>query len=303
MVAMALDRQRSTGNVQLAGRLLCSRLRRAALAVLLLIPWGVGAQPQDAANGATNLAAGAEEMVSALGTLESNEPVPGEEGAGTNVFPFASQTNAAGAVSPADSQSYRRPSGRESRSRWSNRQRSNQFGGNLSASSSQTGAEATNGPVSLDYSAFRVVAERSIFDPNRTPAYVPGARSREPVYFGLVGTMTYEAGTFAFFSGSSSEYQKTLQCSGVLAGYKVTAINPDAVKLARGTNELELRVGMQLRLGEDGSWSLAQGLASETTTNLETAYSAAAGATSANAAPSGSDSEILKRLMERRAKE
>jgi hypothetical protein len=275
----------------------------AALAAWLLAlgAWNLGAQPSgtaEPANGrapeamsTTNLA-GPDDMISALSALVSGEPAPAEEAEGTN------QTNAA---SQADNPSSRRPSGRESRSRWSSRQRSNQFG-SFSASAAPGTASATNGPVSLDYSTFRMVAERSIFDPNRSPAYVPGARGRDPVYFTLVGTMTYDAGTYAFFSGSSSEYQKSLQCSGTIAGHQVVAISPDAVKLARGTNQLELRVGMQLRLGDNGSWSLDQGSALDTA-NLETAYSVAAGAASTEPAPSGPDNEILKRLMERRAKE
>ena len=43
----------------------------------------------------------------------------------------------------------------------------------------------------------------------------------------------------------------------MIAGYKVANIAPNGVKLAAGTNELELSVGMQLRREEDGPWLLA----------------------------------------------
>ena len=73
----------------------------------------------------------------------------------------------------------------------------------------------------------------------------------------LVGTMSYEKGTFAFFDGTSSEYKKALKLTDAIAGYKVTNIAPNGVKLASGTNELELSVGAQLRREEDGPWLLA----------------------------------------------
>ena len=52
----------------------------------------------------------------------------------------------------------------------------------------------------------------------------------------LVGTMTYEKGTFAFFDGSSSEYRKALKRAGIIAGYKLTSIAANSVELASGTN-------------------------------------------------------------------
>ena len=62
--------------------------------------------------------------------------------------------------------------------------------------------------------------------------------------------MTYEKGTFAFFDGTSSEYKKALKLADAIAGYKVTNIAPNGVKLASGTNELDLSVGAQLRREE-----------------------------------------------------
>ena len=98
--------------------------RTFGFALLLLGAWSLGAQPQDAAapaNGAapevmsTTNGVGPDDMVSALGALAAEEAAPAEE-ADSN-----GQTNA---TSPADNQSSRRPSGRESRSRWSSRPRS-----------------------------------------------------------------------------------------------------------------------------------------------------------------------------------
>jgi hypothetical protein len=111
--------------------------------------------------------------------------------------------------------------------------------------------------------------------------------------------MSYEKGTFAFFDGTSSEYKKALKLTDSIAGYKVTNIAPNAVKLTSGTNELELRVGAQLRREEDGPWLLSGQSAS---------YASAHGSTSttttgSGAASGGADSDIIKRLMQKREKE
>ncbi len=113
----------------------------------------------------------------------------------------------------------------------------------------------------------------------------------------LVGTMSYEKGTFAFFDGTSAEYKKALKLADWIAGYKVTEIAANVVKLASATNQVELRVGRQLRREEDGPWLLA----------AQTAPYAASGSgtsgTGSAAATSGAESDIVKRMMQRREKE
>jgi hypothetical protein len=127
----------------------------------------------------------------------------------------------------------------------------------------------------------------------------------------LVGTMSYEKGSFAFFDGTSAEYKKALKLTDAIAGYKVTNIAPDRVWLAAGTNELELHVGMQLRREEEGPWLLASQSTSyaappaSTSTNTAAAASATATAavTGSDTASGGSESDIIKKLMQRREKE
>jgi hypothetical protein len=265
-----------------------------------------GVEPMVA--GPTNEATQVEDLISAIRAMAPEEPAPGdEEPAGTNGPPLDGRANNVNPGSPAESQPYRRPSGRDSRSRWSSRQRSNSAWSSNRSGSAQASAGTNGGPASLEYSAFRLVAQRNIFDPNRHPGtvYTPPTtirRGPEPDYFTLVGTMSYEEGTFAFFSGSSSEYQTSLKCAGTIAGYKVTAIGSDFVKLAQATNQLELRIGMQMRQSQDGSWLKSDAPSSYTVSSFE----AAPVSTSASpswAASSGTESEILKRLMEKREKE
>jgi len=124
-------------------------------------------------------------------------------------------------------------------------------------------AQPTNEPGRPDYSAFKLITDRNIFNQRRyaSQARRPRRETRNSArgdYFALAGTMSYEKGTFAFFEGTSSEYKKVLKPAETIAGYTVTAITPAYVKLASSSNEIELPVGMQLRREESGDWHLSE---------------------------------------------
>jgi hypothetical protein len=119
-------------------------------------------------------------------------------------------------------------------------------------------AQPANPGDSRDFSAFKIVVDRNIFDPNRRPRVASGPAPTIVDSFSLVGTMSYQKGVFAVFDGTSSEYHKVLQPGGGIAGYTVKVIGQDTATLASGTNELELSVGMQMRRNEDGRWSVGE---------------------------------------------
>ncbi|TAK93564.1 MAG: hypothetical protein EPO07_17955 [Verrucomicrobia bacterium] len=160
--------------------------------------------------------------------------------------------------------------------------------------------------------------------------------------FTLVGTMAYEKGVFAFFEGSSSEFTKVLKTDGVIAGHKIADILADAVKLEADGKEIELTIGSQMRREDEGAWHMAEasggsvssggntsfasnrnnsdsnnrngrfnrggnnGRRTESNNNRGNNTPAAEASTSTSATPSSSSAdaaEVLKRLMEQRAKE
>jgi hypothetical protein len=181
----------------------------------------------------------------------------------------------------------------------------------------------------LDYAWFQLIQERNIFNPNRFPRSGRGGRReiRRPVRtdsFTLVGTMSYEKGLVAFFDGSSYEFRKALKPEDTLAGFKIAEIGLNQVKLAGKSNQFELRVGAQMRREDEGEWTLggqspfaspsAAALSittpTSTDTNAEPGTVAAGGdaagpAASPAAEPSssGAESEVLKKLMQRREQE
>lgn len=114
----------------------------------------------------------------------------------------------------------------------------------------------------LDYSAFQIIAERNIFNPNRgrrAPAVEEDSRPPSRVdAFTLVGTMIYRKGPFAFFDGTRPDYRKVLQPGGTIADYKVADIGVGQVTLENGPNHLKLKVGMQLRRADDGPWQVTE---------------------------------------------
>jgi len=158
------------------------------------------------------------------------------------------------------------------------------------------GSSATNNSASpFDYSAFQLIAERNIFDPNRAPRSIRNTTQPKTTdSFTLVGTMSYEKGIFAFFDGNSSDYKKVLKPDESIAGYKVAAISPESVKLMLSTNALELKVGTQMRRRDDGSWEVNTSAGS---------YAATPASSQTEAAPTGAESDVLKKLMQRREKE
>jgi hypothetical protein len=199
-------------------------------------------------------------------------------------------------------------------------QRSNRFGRNrqrFGSSRENSGAatdSGTNGPSSLDFAAFKVIAELNIFDPNRTPVGPAPVRPPASEYFSLVGTARYGKGefpgTYAIFSGSDSKYERRLKVSDSIAGYKLKTIGFDSVKLAGATNEVVMRMSAQLRREENGPWHLstessgeAAGSFRSSSSTSESSSTSSTNRTATATAGGGAEDEVLKRLMQRRERE
>ena len=181
-------------------------------------------------------------------------------------------------------------------------------------------AQEANPPSRRDYSAFRIIAERNIFNPNRSDrsGRSPRAASESRVAtpsFALVGTMCYAKGRFAFFDGSSSEYRKALEPAESIAGYKIAAITPGHVKLESTNGQpVELAVGMQMKKQVEGDWLPVAGTESARSLGHPSAAAGSPDATLAaddkteaaeatDADAPGPADEVLKKLMQKREQE
>lgn len=178
--------------------------------------------------------------------------------------------------------------------------------GEQSSNSGQHPANAQPAANRPDFSSFRIIAERNIFDPNRrsSRSSTPRERPKTVDSFSLVGVMSYEKGSFAFFDGTSSTYRKALKENDTIAGYRVTGINSRAVQLASGTNQLELQVGMGLRREDQGDWTRSGRHESSSSSSSSVSSPTPTTPTSqTDTAANGGESDVLKRLRERREKE
>lgn len=165
----------------------------------------------------------------------------------------------------------------------------------------QAAESATNAASRFDFSAYRIIAERNIFNTNRSARVSrsnrPAEKPRQVESLSLVGTLSYEKGSFAFFDGSRSDYRKACPIQGRIGEFTVQEIKPEGVKLTDSTNHYELTVGMAMRREDESPWRIMSTSEASPPRRDEEANSSSSGASE------GPTSEILRRLREKRAKE
>lgn len=163
------------------------------------------------------------------------------------------------------------------------------------------------------YDAFKIVRTRNIFDPNRKPPVREVPRAPEPrrprsSTFTLTGTMVREGRSLAFFSGSRSDFSKVISVGDSVANFKITAIEPGQVELEHEGKKVTLAIGKPFTIesapGEPEPPEEAAPAPPDGTNGTDGTNAAAPPQPTA-APPAGGDakSEILRKMMERRAKE
>jgi hypothetical protein len=179
----------------------------------------------------------------------------------------------------------------------------------LCAATLRVFGEGTNAPPGNSYDAFKIIPERNIFNPNRTarggrPPREEAGRQPKVDVFGLVGTMIYEKGKFAFFDGSGSDYKKVLSPSDRIAGYTVTEVQPGRVKLENNGATVELTVGQQMKRQDEGEWKVSAARESiPSGSGGEKASDSSSSDHSTGSSGSAGEDEVLKRLLQKREEE
>ena len=157
------------------------------------------------------------------------------------------------------------------------------------------------------YDAYKLVRTRNIFDPNRKAVRIEAPRSNTPSRprassFTLTGTMVREGRSLAFFSGSRSEFSKVISVGDSVANFKITAIEPAQVDLEHEGKKMTLAIGKPFQIeGKPGDPVEAEPVEEAATNATDSAAPPAPAATP----PAGGDakSEIIRKMMEKRAKE
>ncbi len=125
---------------------------------------------------------------------------------------------------------------------------------------------ASTKPTKSDdgFKPFAIITERNVFNANRslTPTPVASKPKATPPpkieAFALLGTMSSERGSVAFFDGTSAIYRKAVEPGDKLGSYTVAAIAHDRVTLKADESELCLALKMQFRREDQGEWQLAE---------------------------------------------
>ena len=113
------------------------------------------------------------------------------------------------------------------------------------------------------FKPFAIITERNVFNANRSlPPPPAAAKLKVPPppkieAFALLGTMSTERGSVAFFDGTSTTYRKAVETGDMLGTYTVASIEHDRVTLTAGERELCLPIKMQFRREDQGEWLLA----------------------------------------------
>jgi hypothetical protein len=165
--------------------------------------------------------------------------------------------------------------------------------------------KAEPGRKQTGFETFKNVREKNIFDPTRrglrieTPQATSSASTSRGRSLALTGTMVADGKALAFFGGSAAEGNRVISVGNSVANYKVTAIAPTQVSLEHEGKSLTLDVGRQITFENAAGEPAAQGPV------VEAAVEHTADTTGAPAIPgvAGDKAEILRRMMERRAKE
>src|ERR1041385_7246287 len=84
----------------------------------------------------------------------------------------------------------------------------------LAAASNETDSRTALTPSARDFTAFKVISDRNIFNPEPSHGTADGVEQTRPKRTEtvvLVGTLSYDKGPYAFFDGSAPDYRKVLE--------------------------------------------------------------------------------------------
>jgi hypothetical protein len=168
--------------------------------------------------------------------------------------------------------------------------------------------EPTNPASKSDYSFFKIIPDRNIFNQNRYPHRAGTRRSDNGRIvadaFQLVGTMIYQKGSFAFFDGPSANYQKVLERDGSIAGFTITAIGANNVVLTSSNKPVELKIGDQMRRDEGSGWQLVQDAEVPTASPSSSAEKTETSSETPPPSDDGGDqSDVIRKMMQQREEE
>ncbi len=164
-----------------------------------------------------------------------------------------------------------------------------------------------------EFSQFRIVIQRNIFNPNRRKPVVretvPPPAPPQIDQITLVGTLISEPTAFAFFAGSSPVFNSVAQRGETVAGHTIAEIHSSGITLRDATRTLELKVSEGLERRDGGAWKpasapfTARASVSRPSSGNSTTVSQVDSAQTKSESPGNSNEDLMKRMMEKRRQE
>ncbi len=164
-----------------------------------------------------------------------------------------------------------------------------------------------SGSVALDFSAFRIIADRNIFNASRSRRAARGeegpTREVRIESFSVVGTLSYTKGDIAFFDGSGAAFRKAIKVGEMIAGHKLVAIGIDDVEFERGEKNLTLKMGAKMQREDEGAWQLIDATTAGPNSQTGSSSPSTSNDTASSESSDGGVDDALKRLLEKREKD
>lgn len=176
----------------------------------------------------------------------------------------------------------------------------------LAAGGAAATAQETNSAAGPDLKSFDIVIQNNIFDQSRTGLRGLNNRPRQPrierlTLLGITGDNGLGEAVF----GGNGASDRLLKVGDHVAGFELSRITPDCVRLSSSTNAfvLDMDNRRSLRRVDDGPWEGSSDQADPVNIATNTADETAASPTSAGDAPHPGESAIERKLRLRREQE
>ena len=172
-------------------------------------------------------------------------------------------------------------------------------------------AKESAAPRRETFEDFGILTARNIFDPERgRPAPERPSRPDPPErreHVDLLGVLLYNEGAVAFFEGSDRDYSGAFKQGDKIAEYRIGAIDTSKVTLEKDGERIGMPMQARLERHGEGKWNLEEGAAGrgdqQPPAGGETAKTTADSEKAGDEAGGDAESELLKKMMERRKQE
>jgi len=162
--------------------------------------------------------------------------------------------------------------------------------------------------TSPEFSSFKVILQRNIFDPNRTPYRENSDQSRKPRpnpqqidRFTLLGVLINNGDALAFFEGTQTEFRREFKPGETIAGFRIAGISTEKVHLEKEGRKIPIPVGQGMSSTEGEDWVVSSGTGP--VVKDDSAKNVPSENPAKDKAQDTDTSDLLKKMMERREKE